>query len=395
MRLYPDDSNTTAEDLLDALPYGVVVLDADQEVVAANAAAYALVPALAAESKRCHNLYPCRDTGGPCERDCFALRAAESGKPSTEIRIDTAGGISPGALWVTAAPLPRGPGAIIHLRPGWRGDRRRRSAIGAQDDPELRIRTLGRTHVEALEDSLDDDWLSQRPGQILKYLVCERSRVVMVDEIAETFWPDSGPRAVGNTRYAIHRLRSKLEPRRAAHVAPAFVVARGGGYALDRTRIWIDADEFERAVAQGQAAMSRLAPGAAAQHLERAMALYRGSFLADEPYSHWATDERNNLASLAIYALHVLTALARERGNGPDAILHLQRLAELEPLDGGVHRELIQALMGEGRSGDAKRRFDQFAHRLRRDLGQEPEFDLRSLAAATAAPARRDPPPSL
>ncbi|MDX6681559.1 MAG: Bacterial transcriptional activator domain, partial [Solirubrobacteraceae bacterium] len=64
-------------------------------------------------------------------------------------------------------------------------------------------------------------------------------------------------------------------------------------------------------------------------------------------------------------------------------------------LDGGVHRELIQALMGEGRSGDAKRRFDQFAHRLRRDLGQEPDFDLRSLAAATAAPARGDPPPSL
>ena len=387
MLLNPDDPETAAEDVLAALPYGIVVLGSQGEIVSANAAARDLVPAIAAaQTHRCHDLFPCRAAGGPCERGCFALRAAKSGKPSPEVRIDTAGGIAPGALWVTTAPLPRGAGAIVHLRAGWRGDRRRRSAAGVHDRPDLRIRTLGRTHVEAVDDSLDVDWLSQRPGQILKYLVCERSRVVMVDEIAETFWPDSGPRAVGNTRYAIHRLRSKLEPRRPAHAAPAFVVARGGGYALDRDRIWIDADEFERAVAQGQAAMTRLAPGAAVQHLERAMALYRGSFLADEPYSHWATDERNNLASLAIYALRVLTALARERGDGLDAVRHLQRLAALEPLDGGVHRELVQALIGEGRPGEAKRRFDQFAHRLRRDLGQEPEFDLRSLAAATAPP---------
>jgi DNA-binding SARP family transcriptional activator len=385
MPLNPDHPHSAADDLLDALPYGVVGLGSQGEITSANTAAHGLIPAIAeAQTQRCHDLFPCRAVGGPCERDCFALMAAQSGKPSPEIRIDTAGGIAPGALWVTAAPLPRGLGAILHLRPGWRGDRRRRSAGDVHDGPELRIRALGRTHVEAVDDSLDVDWLSQRPGQILKYLVCERSRVVMVDEIAETFWPDSGPRAVGNTRYAIHRLRLKLEPRRPAHVAPAFVIARGGGYALDRNRIWIDADEFERAVAQGQAAMARLAPGAAAQHLERAMALYRGSFLADEPYSHWATDERNNLASLAIYALRVLTALARERGDGPDAIRHLQRLADLEPLDGGVHRELIQALVGEGRRGDAKRRYDQFAHRLRRDLSQEPDFDLRSLTEATA-----------
>ncbi|HEV7806081.1 MAG TPA: BTAD domain-containing putative transcriptional regulator [Solirubrobacteraceae bacterium] len=384
MLLNPDHPSIAADELLDALPYGVVLLGSAGEIIGANPAALALAPAIAAaQTGCCHDLFPCREARGPCERDCFALRAAQSGKPSPEIRIDTAGGIAPGALWVTAAPLPRGVGAILHLRPGWRGDRRRRSAVGMHDGPELRIRTLGRTHVEAVDDSLDVDWLSQRPGQILKYLVCERSRVVMVDEIAETFWPDSGPRAVGNTRYAIHRLRSKLEPRRHPHAAPAFVVARGGGYGLDRNRIWIDADEFERAVAQGQAAMTRLAQGAAAQHLERAMALYRGSFLADEPYSHWATDERNNLASLAIYALRVLTALARERNDGPDAIRHLQRLAELEPLDGGVHRELIQALIGEGRSGDAKRRFDHFTHRLRRDLGLEPDFDLRSLAEAT------------
>jgi len=389
MFLTPDDATPGADELLDALVYGVLVLAPDGTVLRANAAAYELVPALSTSATpSCRDLFACQATGGPCERGCLVERAAGLDKPVPELRIDSAGGTSPGALWVTAAPVSGGRLAILHLRPGWRGDRRRRSEERWQTAPELRIQALGRTHVEALEDSIDPEWLSQRPGQILKYLVCERARVVMVDEIAEAIWPHSGPRAIANTRYAIHRLRMKLEPRRAAHDPPAFVVARRGGYVLDRQRIWIDADEFERAVEEGRTAMTRLGGALATQHLKAAMRLYRGVFLADEPYADWAYDERHRLAGLASYALRLLTALARERGDGPHAIVHLQRLAELEPLDSGVHRELVQALLGEGRRSDAKRRYESFAHRLRRELGQEPEFDLPSLSAPPIDPAQ-------
>ena len=388
-----DGTQPTVAELLDALPYGVLALSPGGAILRTNSTARDLVPGIATDEVRsCRDLFSCSAPGGPCERGCFVARVAESSQPSPEIRIDTAGGVSPGALWVTASPLPAGNGAMLHLRPGWRGDRRRRSEERWQSGPELRIRALGRTSVEALEDSFDTDWLTQRPGQILKYLVCERERVVLVDEIAESIWPDTGRRAVGNTRYAIHRLRMKLEPRRSAHEPPAFVVSRGSGYALDRDRVWIDADEFERAVDEGRAAMTRLDPAAATQHLERANGLYGGPFLADEPYSHWAVEERNRLEGLAIYALRVLTALARERGASDDAIRHLQRLAELEPLDSTVHHELIQALLNEGLRSDAKRRFDMFSNRLWREFGELPDFDMRSLAVEEPPPDPPEPP---
>jgi DNA-binding SARP family transcriptional activator len=79
--------------------------------------------------------------------------------------------------------------------------------------------------------------------------------------------------------------------------------------------------------------------------------------------------------------VRLLTVLARERGDGVDAIGHLRRLAELEPLDNGVHRELVQALLGEGLRSEAERRYDSFAHRLRRELDEEPDFDVLSLSA--------------
>ncbi len=388
-----DDAMPAPGEIIEALPYGVVALEADGTILSANASALDLVSdGEMPVARRCRDLFACRGPSGPCGGDdCLVARAVSSGDPAPEVRIDTVGGKLPGALWVTAAPLPDGQGAILHLRPGTRGDRRRRSGEHWRAGPELRICAFGRTDVEALEDSLEENWLGQRPGRVLKYLVCERARVVMVDEIAESIWPDDGPSAVGKTRYAIHRLRMKLEPRRAAHDSPAFVVGRRGGYTLDRERVWIDADDFEREVVEGRVAMTRLDPVSATEHFKRAMELYRGPFLADEPYAHWAGDERTRLAGMAVYALRLLTALARERDDGADAIKHLQRLAELEPLDNGAHRELVQGLLVIGQRSEAKRRYDNFAHRLRRDLGENPDFDVRSLIAQLPKPkSKRD-----
>lgn len=376
----PDQDMISADELLDALPYGIIVLSDDRKVVHATAPAREYLPGDALPSSHsCSDLFSCQSPGGPCESGCLVTRAKRSSSPAPEMRVDTAGGTSPGALWITVSLLPERGVTILHLRPGWRGDRRRRWVERWSSEPQLRIRTLGRTHVEARDDSLESDWLSQKPGHVLKYLVCERERVVMVDEIGETIWPNSGRRAISNTRYAIHRLRMKLEPRRAAHDPATFVVARDGGYALDRKRLWIDVDEFEQEVELGRTALGRLDPAAADQHLRRAMEIYRGPFMADEPYAHWVSDERNRLAGMAIYALRILTALARERGDASSAIEHLKRLAELEPLDSGAHRELVQALLAGGLRSEAKRRYDSFAHRLWRELGEEPGFDIRSL----------------
>ena len=308
--------------------------------------------------------------------------------PKPEVRIDLHAGAEPSALWVTAVGLPGGGEAVLHLRAGTRGDRRRRSIRRSDEGPRLLIHALGRTQVASPEHDLSTEWLGERPGQVLKYLITERSRVVMVDEIAETIWPDVGPRAINSTRYSVHRLRQKLEPIRAARAHPAFVKSQHGGYFLDRERVWLDVDDFERAIEQGRLSMSRLNSQVAAHHLERALALYRGPFLADEPYAEWATDERNRLSGMAVYAARILLALARERSDATAALRYLEVLSALEPYDGVVHREFTQALLLLGQRSGAKREYEAFAQRLRREFGLEPDFDLRSVSGAAAEATR-------
>ena len=49
---------------------------------------------------------------------------------------------------------------------------------------------------------------------MLKYLICERGRVVTMDELLEVFWPDAGRAGASSVRQAIHTLRDRLEPDR-------------------------------------------------------------------------------------------------------------------------------------------------------------------------------------
>src|SRR5215218_4084980 len=177
----PARSGASAQQVLDHLPYGVVVTDRHGWVRDANAAAGRLLWDIerGGAARRCRDIFACRRSGGPCTDGCLVQRAATAGEPLPEIRIDSAEPeADPSAFWVTAASLGEGTGVVLHLRPGDARDRRRRSEPHWLSGPQLHIRALGRMWVDAGEGPLGGQWLHQRPGQLLKYLVCERNRVV-------------------------------------------------------------------------------------------------------------------------------------------------------------------------------------------------------------------------
>jgi DNA-binding SARP family transcriptional activator len=378
MSVHPrTEQDGRATEVLDHLPYGVVVLHA-RRVVNANRAAVKLLWDLdgGGPPVHCSEIFACRAPGGPCEQGCLVERAATSAEALPEIRIDSATGGAVTALWVTAAPLEREGEVVLHLRPGDARDRRRRSDPHWLDGPQLRIYAFGRTWVDSREGPIGGQWLQQRPGLLLKYLVAERNRVVHADEIAEALWPGTGRQSVNNVRHFMHALRSKLEPDRKKGEPSSFIVTVQGGYALDRRRVHIDADLFEEAARDGLAAGAAGRAEDAFKRLERAIALYRGDLLADEPYAEWAYDERDRLRTLAAQALREIVRLRLERRSLPEAAEALERLTELEPYDVDVHRTLLAVFMAEGRRTEASRRYQAFKARLAREFGEEPGFSL-------------------
>src|SRR5207247_9964015 len=112
-----------------------------------------------------------------------------------------------------------GPGVILLHRP--EEPAAGQLAPGAQ--PVLWLYLLGRTRVELDHVAVGWDWHERRPGQILKYLACERTRIVPADEIAESIWPNADARTLSTVRYFVHALRNYLEPERPRGARPPFI----------------------------------------------------------------------------------------------------------------------------------------------------------------------------
>jgi DNA-binding SARP family transcriptional activator len=375
-----------ARGVFDLTPLGLVVVDQNGRVLASNRAAGVLLgPSLASparETVRCCDLFGCREPGGPLEHGCLTKIALDRGTELPEIRIDVASKGSLGAVWVTATPVDEGGTrrVLIHLRPGEKRDRRRRTNPHWMVGPRLNIAVLGHTRVASLEGAIGGAWLEQRPGQLLKYLVTQRGRVVPTEEIAEALWPKRDARVLGNVRHFIHVLRDRLEPDRPKRAPSSFIVARHGGYMIDPQHVRVDADEFEELVSNGQASVERGDEGAAWAQFESALNLYRGEFLTEERYAEWAFAERDRLREIAGNALSSLAKLKLEAGGLEGALDHYYRLAEMNPFDTGVQRELIALYLRCGRRTDAVRRYGALRLRMLREFGEPPDFELADLA---------------
>jgi DNA-binding SARP family transcriptional activator len=370
-----------AADVLELFPYGVMVCERDGRIVAANRSVRELLTRAGQRTLgTCCGLLGCHGRSGPPDGSCLTELALERATRLPEIRLDVPAAPS-GALWVTAAPLQEGdPRVVFELRPASPRDRRARTSAHWLNDRRIRIYSLGRFRVEAREASLSGAWLEQRAGQLLRLLVCERGRVVPTDVIAEAIWHNAGPAAPNTVRHFVHGLRERLEPGRPKHAGSSFVVCRHGGYELDRERVWIDADEFEQEARRGMTALAAGDRRSARERLGRAIELYGGDFLADEPYAEWTLAERERLRALAGSALRGLAELCKTE---PEAAAgHLERLAELEPFDTDVQRELILAWLRLGRRSRALSRYRSFRLRLLREFGESPDFELVDLCSA-------------
>ena len=355
-----------------ALPAAVLVLGPDRGLLACNPAARMLLGAAVQPGVRCCELLGCRPPGEGPAAGCVTQLVLRGDGPLAERQVQLSDGA---AAWLSASSVGADGQVVVMLT------RLAGPAGLAREDlpPRLHVRALGRTRLESDAGPLAAEWLGHRPGQVLKYLICERGRVVQHDELLEVFWPNAGRAGATSVRQAIHTLRDRLEPARPKGKPSGYVVARTGGYELAPGRVSIDADEFEAHARAGLDALQRGAEERAGVSLAAAARVYVGDFLADEPYAEWALLERARLRELAAEVLRGLAGLAQDADDDESASEHLQRLAELEPLDLEAQRDLISLMLRRGRHSEALRRYELVRRRYRRAFGVEPGFALADL----------------
>ncbi len=333
---------------------------------------------------RCCDALECA-TNSPSGSACLSRLALlqADGLPTRQWRLRgrrpleatlTARTIRPGSGPMVVFELSRGPAVLA--RPAPAGD--------------VAVAALGRLSVQVGGHSRDADWLQQRPGQVFRYLLASRSAAQRSEAIAAALWPDRGPSAVANVRYCVFKLREQLAD--STDPADSVVAREAAGYRLDPRRLKLDVDVFQRTATAGIAAARRGEQAAGEGLLAEALALYRGDFLADDPYADWAFTEREYLRALAGKGLATMAQIAVSAGRLVAAADHLQRLAQLEPFDSHVHQMLIEVCLRRGRRTEALRHYHALRARLQRAFGEQPDFELTHVVAALGN-SRRVPTP--
>lgn len=247
----------------------------------------------------------------------------------------------------------------------------RRARARAQA-PRMRVKTLGGFEVRVGDRTLTSaDWDRRQARLLLMALIALGPGWVATDKLLEALWPDSNPTAAIKTlRVTLHRLRKALEPELDPEIGSAYVERQDEALRLNPERCLVDADRF-RELARGNGRTDR-PTGPLLELLERAAELYKGEFLAPEPYPEWTQEPRRELADEYLRVLVRTAELQAGLDLAGPAMATYRRIIRTDPVHEPAYRELMRLQSEKGLPGEAERTYRLCRENLEAHLGVEP-----------------------
>ena len=207
---------------------------------------------------------------------------------------------------------------------------------------------------------------------LLAALLLHRGEVISSERLIDELWGGRPPAtAVKTLRVYVSNLRKAL--------GDGFLVTRGHGYLLTPKPDQVDIDRFERLADEGRVALERGDARAARERLRAALALWRGSALADFSYEPFAGPEIARLEGARLSALEDRIDADLALGSDGALIAELEGLVAANPLQERLRGQLMRALYRAGRQADALTVYRQTRELLREELGLEPSRMLQEL----------------
>jgi class 3 adenylate cyclase/DNA-binding SARP family transcriptional activator len=213
---------------------------------------------------------------------------------------------------------------------------------------------------------------------LLAILVLNVDRVVSTDQLIDHLWGDQPPAtAVNALQVYVSQLRRTLSGGTAA--GSGVIVTQRPGYRLRLGDGTVDAVRFEDLVAGGREALIRGEAAVASVKLHEALALWRGTALADFALDTFAQRDIDRLEEMRLGALEDRFESDLELGRGPELVPELEATIAQHPLRERLREHLMLALYRSGRQADAIATYQETLTLLRDELGIDPGPGLQRL----------------
>jgi len=247
---------------------------------------------------------------------------------------------------------------------------------------DLTVNVLGPVDIfrDAAKPFAADAWTTRRARDIFCYIATSKHRRVPKDVLIDTFWPDDEPSAVErNFHPTISHIRKALNSRQA--FKQNFLVFRDGAYQLNpELSYFIDCEEFDRLVAEAEAAKREKDPARLREALEAAYLLYRGEFMPGI-YEDWADERRNYYADQFARVTGALAKHSLSERRMADAQKYAAEALKLDPYREDMHRLTMKVLAAQGKTAAVKKHYESLRDLLKKELGVEASAQTVRLAS--------------
>jgi DNA-binding SARP family transcriptional activator len=240
----------------------------------------------------------------------------------------------------------------------------------------MEYRILG--PLEALDGDRQISIGGTRQRAVLALLLLHGNETLGRDVLVDSLWGEEAPPTAGKVlQNCVSALRKEL---------PADTIRTvGGAYALTLGPEELDRDRFERLLAEGRAALTAGQNVEAAEQLRAALALWRGSPLADLAYEPFTRDEITRLEELHIAAVEDRVDAELGLGLHDELVPELEGLVARHPLRERLRGQLMLALYQAGRQAEALEVYRAGRRTFMAELGIEPGRALHELERSILA----------
>ena len=229
----------------------------------------------------------------------------------------------------------------------------------------MRIRALGRFAVEVDDQPLAfSGKVPKKPLALLKALIAFGGRSVPQHRLIDALWFDEQADTAGDAfNVALHRLRKLLPGGSAA------IQLHDGALSLNPASCWVDTWAFERLVA---ATAQPLDPASGSASQGRAIELYAGHFLADEPDPPWSLSTRKRLHGKFVHAVARCAATLTAEGRHEEALACWRHGLEIDEVDEAFHQGVMQCALALRRPAEGLAAYQRLERVLATQLGAVP-----------------------
>jgi WD40 repeat protein/DNA-binding SARP family transcriptional activator len=207
---------------------------------------------------------------------------------------------------------------------------------------------------------------------VLAHLLLHANEVVSTDALIDDIWGESPPEAARNS------LQTYISLLRKALGDGGRIEARPPGYVIHLEDDELDALRFEHLVIDARGRLGA-DPSAALRALQDALALWRGSPLADLADEPSFRAEISRLEDLHAAAVEDRIAAELAAGHHAEVIGELENLVRRHPLRERLWAHLIVALYRSSRQADALDAYARLRRALVDELGIDPSPELQRL----------------